>query len=227
MIRWPSGPETVYVIPRNLPTLTAGLETDLYKSAVTRWPWGPETDILICSDKVTFRARNQYFLISSDKVAFKAWNWHLSNNLSIYTSIYLSIYTSTKGSLFRIFNFVLKLAQSIRLTPIRFVLISCFVFMLRVVFFYYNRWRHGRATSASIFCRWIAILIMKVPDLEAQHGSNIYLSLSEYLSTTRGYRERRLLLMKKSCSLCTNQWHVLNFSLGQITLYSGVVCESA
>ena len=140
--------------------------------------------------------------------------------LIIYLSIHLFIYLfihllTTKGSLFRIFNFVLKLAQSIRLTPIRFVLISCFVFMLRVVFFYCSRGRHGRATSASIFCRWIAILIMKVPDLEAQHGSNIYLSLSEYLSTTRGYRERRLLLMKKSCSLCTNQWHVLNSSSSQ------------
>ena len=49
---------------------------------------------------------------------------------------------------------------------------------------------------------------MKVSDLGEQRGRNIYLQPC--------CRERRPLLNKrKSCSLWTDQWQVLNFSLGQ------------
>ena len=55
---------------------------------------------------------------------------------------------------------------------------------------------------------------MKVLDLEEQQGKKIYLSLSEY--PPQCCRERRPLLIKKSCSLCTKLYkNILNFSLGQ------------
>ena len=54
----------------------------------------------------------------------------------------------------------------------------------------------------SVFCH------RKWPDFDEQQGRNIYLSLSKFLSTTICC-ERRPLLLKKSCSLCTEQWKVL------------------